>query len=155
MPKTLLTALLLAAAAAAPTRALAAAPAVPNTVKVSTSPPPSPTTIYTADRLRDPFMASASGGAGALGKTFSLESDFNIHSLSLRGIMKDAGTDYALFSDPNFGISFILRNGRLYDGRGKPVPGIAGKLKIKEKWAQLETAEHDVQIFRLGEDEKE
>lgn len=132
--------------------ASAAAPAGAE-VKASTA-APNPSTIYTGERLRDPFLPAAAGGANA-GKPFSVDADFSIHNLSLRGIMKDAGTNYALFADSGYGVSFILRNGKLYDGRNKPVPGITGKLRSKEKWAQLETVEHDVQIFRLGEDEKE
>jgi Tfp pilus assembly protein PilP len=147
-----LSAFLLAAAAAAPALASAAPAAIPN-VRVSTAPPPSPATIYTAERLRDPFMAG--GGSGGVQVKAYTPEEFNIHTLSLRGIMRDSGTDYALFSDPGFGVSFILRGGKLYDSRNKPVPGISGKLRIKEKWAQLETAEHDVQVFRLGEEEKE
>lgn len=144
-----------ATAAAAPAAAAPAASAAKPEVKTSTTPPPSPSTIYTAEKLRDPFMAGGGGAANASGKPFSIETDFNIHNLQLRGIMKDAAADYALFSDTAFGATFILRKGRLYDMKNKAVPGITGKLKIEQKWASLETPDHDVQIFRLGEDEKE
>jgi hypothetical protein len=162
-PNALTLSLALAVLAAAPSRAASApapAPAAPAAqakpgsaeVKASSS-TLTPAQIYTVERLRDPF--SAPGAAGGAGKTYSVETDFSIHNLSLRGVMKDPSSDYALFTDPNFGVSFILRNGKLYDSRNKIVPGVAGKLKTREKWAQLETPEHDVQVFRLGEEEKD
>jgi len=146
-----------AAAAAAP--APSGAPATPPAVATSTAAPLSPSSIYTAERLRDPFapLTQSGGGAGgvsASGKVFSA-SDFNIHNLSLRGVMKDSAADYALFTDNEFGVSFILRRGKLYDGKNKPVRGVTGKLRVKDRWAELETADHDVQIFRLGDEEKD
>ena len=133
--------------------ALPAAAAAPFEVKTSTAPPADPSTIYTAEKLRDPFQAASAGSSA--GRPYSLENDFNIHNLSLRGVMKDSGADYALFSDTGFGATFILRNGKLYDSRNRPVRGVSGKLRVKGKWAMLETADHDVQTFRLGEEEKE
>jgi hypothetical protein len=120
----------------------------------STSSVTSPTTIYTGEKQRDPFVPFSAGGGTIVSKPYNAD-DFNIHSLSLRGIMKDTAADYALFTDRNSGATFILRRGKLYDPKNKVVPGIAGKLKVKDKWAQLETSDHDVQIFRLGEEEKE
>ena len=124
---------------------------------ISTATPPSPLTIYTAESLRDPFLPFSSAGAGAgagVSKPFNLE-DFNIHNLTLRGTMKDSAADYALFSDSSLGTTFILRRGKLYDSKNKIVPGVTGKLKVRQKWAQLETSDHDVQTFRLGDEEKE
>ena len=131
-----------AAFAAAP-----AAPAVSTTAVI-------PSAIYTAERLRDPFIPFSAGGGSVSSKPYNAD-DFSIHNLSLRGIMKDTTVDYALFTDKTVGATFILRRGKLYDPKNKVVAGIAGKLKVKEKWAQLETRDHDVQIFRLGEEEKE
>lgn len=137
-------------------RAAAAAPAPATstgTVKASTATfvAPSPATIYTTEKLRDPFSMSAGGARAAASKPFSLE-DFNIHNLSLRGMMKDRTADYALFSDSVLAGSFILRKGRLLDPRGKPIPGVKGSMDLKKKTAHLETAEGDVQIFKLGDD---
>lgn len=124
-------------------------------VKTSTATAPTVSGIYTADRLRDPFQRATSGGGGAAaGKAFAPE-DFNIHNLSLRGVMKDAAADYALLVDSNFGVSFVLRKGKLYDEKGKVVPGVTGSLNIKQKTASLMTREKDVQVFRLGEEGKE
>jgi len=108
--------------------------------------------IYTAEKLRDPFLRAATGGVST--KPFSPD-DFSIHNLSLRGIMKDKAADYALFSDNSFGVTFILRRGKLYDGKGKPVEGVSGSLNIRQKSAYLKTAESDVQTFRLGEEGKD
>ena len=74
----------------------------------------------------------------------------DIHSLQLRGIMKDAGSEFALFSTDN-GLSLVLRGGRLYDDRNKQVPGISGRIRVKQKRAELITADKDVQIYSLGE----
>ncbi|MBI5630353.1 MAG: hypothetical protein HY921_05665 [Elusimicrobia bacterium] len=125
----------------------------PVEVKASTAPAPSVGSIYTVEKLRDPFTPAASGSSRAnTGKPFDRE-DFNIHNLSLKGIMKDSGVEYALFNDNNFGVSFILRKGKLYDDRGKMVAGVAGSINVKKKTAHLMTEDKDVQVFRLGEEE--
>lgn len=111
--------------------------------------------IYTVEKLRDPFIkGGGSVGVSVAGpKEFSL-ADLSIHSLSLKGLMKDAGTDYALLVDKEFGVSFVLRKGRLYDIRNKPVPGISGTIDIKAKQVNVMTADKDVQVLRLGEEEE-
>ncbi|MBI4375517.1 MAG: hypothetical protein HY549_03615 [Elusimicrobia bacterium] len=123
-------------------------------VKSSTVPPPGPGSIYTAEKVRDPFVRTASGGRAGAGKNFTLE-DFNIHNLTLRAIMKDAKVDYALFSDNSFGVTFILRKETLYSEKGKPIPGVKGSIKGKQRSAFLMTQDGDVQTFRLGEEIKE
>ncbi|MDP3542088.1 MAG: hypothetical protein Q8T11_06410 [Elusimicrobiota bacterium] len=114
-------------------------------------------TIYTGDRVRDPFLPAAMGGGSARrrddAKTEGPEV-VDIHAMSLRGIMKDDKIDYALFTSET-GSSYLLRGGRLYDERQKPVPGIRGAIKIKQKTVELITPDKDVQVFRLGEDEKD
>lgn len=138
-----------APAAAAPATAPAAVPA-PLAVAAST-PTATISSIYTVEKLRDPF--SKGGGASAAAKLFTAD-DFNIHNLSLRGIMKDASSDYALLSDPEFGVSFILRKGKLYDSKNKLVPGVSGRIDVKRKTVDLATLDKDVQVFRLGEEEE-
>lgn len=112
--------------------------------------------IYTGDRVRDPFLPAAMGGARTVrvedAKTDGPEI-VDIHGMTLRGIMKDAKIDYALFSSENGG-TYLLRGGRLYNERNKPVPGITGAIKLKQKTVELITPDKDVQVFRLGEDEK-
>lgn len=110
--------------------------------------------IYTADKLRDPFAKTAAGSAQQSAKPFNL-SDFNIHNLSLRGIMKDSGMAYALFTDNNFGASFVLRGDKLYYEKNKPVRGVTGYINPKQKTAHLMSPDGDVQTYRLGEEIKE
>lgn len=113
--------------------------------------------IYTGDRVRDPFQAATMGGGGSRRAESKTEGDngpevVDIHGMSLRGIMKDAKTDYALFTAETGG-SYVLRGGRLYNERNKPVQGITGAVKLKQKTVELVTADKDVQVFRLGEEE--
>lgn len=115
-------------------------------------------TLYTGDRVRDPFLSAAMGAAASVKieapKTEGGIEVVDIHGMSLRGIMKDASHDYALFTADS-GASYMLRGGKLYNDRNKPVPGIAGRIKLKQKTVELITTDKDVQVFRLGEDEKE
>ena len=134
-------------AVGAPPAGAAAAPAV-----VRSTGTVAPQTIYTAERVRDPFIAPTSVG-GTTTNPFTIE-DFNIHNLALRGIMKDSGTDFALFTDAQFGITFILRRGKLYDPKNKPVPGVTGGLNLKQRTAHLMAADGDVQTFKLGQEEE-
>lgn len=108
--------------------------------------------IYTADRLRDPFSRRSAGKGSA--RVFRME-DFSIHKLSLRGIMKDHASDFALLVDTEYDVSFMLRKGRLYDGKNKPISGIGGTINMNQKMVTLTAPEGDVQVFRLGEEEKE
>lgn len=142
--------LLSAQPAAAP---VAAAAPVPLVVQAST-PTATISSIYTVEKLRDPFGHGGGGGAGAAAAKLFSPDDFNIHNLSLRGIMKDASSDYALLSDPEFGVTFILRKGKLYDSKNKTVPGVTGRIDVKQKTVDLVTQDKDVQVFRLGEEEE-
>ena len=49
----------------------------------------------------------------------------------------------------------MLRAGKFYNDRNKLVPGISGRIRLKQKTVELVTAEKDVQVFRLGEEEKD
>ena len=114
--------------------------------------------IYTGDRSRDPFLPAAMGATSARrvddSKAGGGLDAVDIHGMSLRGIMKDPKVDYALFSYEGGG-TYLLRGGKLYNERNKPVPGITGAIRLKQKTVELITPDKDVQIFRLGEDEKE
>ena len=112
--------------------------------------------IYTGDRVRDPFLPSTMGGTSSRrvddARTEGPEV-VDIHGMMLRGIMKDPKVDYALFSSEGGG-TYLLRGGKLYNERNKAVPGITGAIKLKQKTVELVTPDKDVQVFRLGEDEK-
>ena len=112
-------------------------------------------TLYTGDRVRDPFLPAA---MGVTSRRVEENSDgpatVDIHALTLKGLLKDTDHDYALFSSDTGGV-YMLRGGKLYNDRNKPVPGISGRIKLKQKTVELITAEKDVQVFRLGEDEKD
>lgn len=116
--------------------------------------------LYTGDRVRDPFLPAAMGGGGARrAASSSAKVDegpevVDIHGMQLRGIMKDSKVDYALFSSEAGG-TYLLRAGRLYNERNKPVPGFTGTIKLKQKTVELVAPDKDVQVFRLGEDEKD
>jgi len=137
----------------------------PSAVAASTAPASSAigastqtvSSIYTGDRVRDPFLPAAMGSSRPRrsddAKTEGPEV-VDIHGLSLRGIMKDAKVDYALFSSENGG-TYLLRGRKLYNERNKAVPGITGAIRLKQKTVELVTADKDVQVFRLGEDEKD
>lgn len=119
-----------------------------TTTQLSPSISLTPSLIYTTSNLRDPFRKAASGGS-VTRKAFK-SSDFNIHNLDLRGLMADSKSNYALLVDVNYGESFILKDGRLYGPRGKPIPGISGHLDVKRKTAYLKARDGDVQVLRLG-----
>lgn len=120
---------------------------------------PTVETYYTADKLRDPFLSAQTAGAvkpkPAVEQTAAESEEFSIHNLSLRALMKDVSADYAFFTDPGSKLNYMLRKGKLFDPKNKPVPGVVGSIEIKKKTVTLTTPDKDVQIFRLGEDAKE
>lgn len=136
-----------AAADPAPAPAASTAAVAGSTLTVSA--------IYTGDRVRDPFSTASSGGArrAASDKPGEENAPPDIHALTLRGIMQDSDTEYALLTAEG-GESFMLRGGRLHNGAGKAVPGITGRIRLKQKTVELITADKDVQVFRLGETEE-
>lgn len=113
--------------------------------------------LYTGDRVRDPFLPAAMGASSSRRVTDAKTDGpevVDIHGMMLRGIMKDPKVDYALFTSESGG-TYLLRGGKLYNERNKPVPGITGAIRLKQKTVELITSDKDVQVFRLGEDEKE
>lgn len=113
--------------------------------------------IYTGDRVRDPFLPAAMGSSRPrppVDAKVEGPEVVDIHGMALRGIMKDARVDYALFASENGG-TYLLRGGKLYNERNKAVPHITGVIKLKQKTVELMAPGGDVQPFRLGEDEKE
>lgn len=134
--------------------ASAAAPA-PAAVEASTAPakPLTVDDIYGGTKFRDPFMKL--GGAGvAVAPSTVKEYDpetFSIHALELKGLMRDKKGYTALLFDASTATSFVLKGGRVYDPKKKPIPGITGTIKMEQKTVTLMTADKDVQTLRLGE----
>src|SRR5579864_7150303 len=80
--------------------------------------------VYFGDRYRDPFIPLNSDFRT---DQSALERPPQVASLSLKGIVQDAKGRMALLTS---GItSYILKGGRLYDGRNRMVKKIAGVIK--------------------------
>ncbi|MBI2361757.1 MAG: hypothetical protein HYV15_00005, partial [Elusimicrobia bacterium] len=77
--------------------------------------------------------------------------NFSIHSLELKGLMRDKKGHTALLFDAATATAFVLRGGRVYDPKKKPIPGVTGTIKMEQKTVTLMTADKDVQTLRLGE----
>lgn len=132
----------------------AAAPA-PAAVEASTAAakPLTVDDLYGGGKFRDPFMKL--GGPGAVvapvaAKEYDPET-FSIHSLELKGLMRDKKGHTALLFDPSTATSFVLKGGRIYGPKKKAIPGITGTIKMEQKTVTLLTADKDVQTLRLGE----
>jgi hypothetical protein len=161
MMNTLILALLLATAGSAsagpaPSPAAAAPTASTSTVLPIGASTQTVSSLYTGDRVRDPFLPAAMGATSARrvddAKAGGPEI-VDIHGMSLRGVMRDSKVDYALFTAEGGG-TYYLRGGKFYNERNKVVPGITGSIRAKQKTVELITPDKDVQVFRLGEDEK-
>ena len=109
--------------------------------------------IYKADKMRDPFAPLVgAAGTGAVGISAAptptpeaAAEGFNIHNLILKGILQGSGGKYALFLDPNLGVSYMLKSSKLYDWKSNPVKGILGK--IEGKTGLLMTPAKYLQLF--------
>jgi Tfp pilus assembly protein PilP len=77
--------------------------------------------------------------------------NFSIHSLNLKGIMKDGAGAYAILADGQTSASFVLKGGVLFDFRNKRVPGVTGTIQMRRKTVTLMTADKDVQPLKMGE----
>ena len=79
---------------------------------------------YYGDRYRDPFVPLV----GEIRSDSGQDRPPQIGSLLLKGIIRDAKSRMALLTS---GVnSYILRGGRLYDGRNRMVKGISGIVKV-------------------------
>jgi hypothetical protein len=80
---------------------------------------------YYADRFRDPFIPLT----GEFRSDQSLDHPPQIASLMLKGIVQDTRGRMALLTS---GVnSYILKGGRLYDGRNRMIKKIAGVIKTE------------------------
>ncbi|MCX5788969.1 MAG: hypothetical protein NTX64_10760 [Elusimicrobia bacterium] len=143
--------------------AMAAPPAAPA---VSTQTASTVDGLYPIAGLRDPFVPvpGGSGRGGAAAAPTDAEGsampaglmppeEFSIHALALKGVMEDRSGALAVLVDSKYGASFVLKQGRLYDVKNKPVPGVTGVVKVKQKTVRLTTPERDVEVLRMGEHE--
>ncbi|MBI5882733.1 MAG: hypothetical protein HZB91_06470 [Elusimicrobia bacterium] len=148
------------AAAGAASPCFAQAPGAPASPKPAAAEVRSSTaaataeSLYSVGKMRDPFTKAAEGGAAPAGGC--KDEDFSIHQLTLKAMMKDPKADFALLSD-SCGKNFIFSAGRLYKNavlKRNLVAGVSGKMGIGQKTLTLQTAEKDVQVLRLGEEEE-
>lgn len=112
------------------------------------APPPSKAKFEPPAKIAEPPRYAYRGGnkdpmaplgvkAGTLAQVESLKPGLRLGTLdqpelatlALRGVIHDATKRMALIEGG--GKVFVLRGGRLYDERGKPVPGIAGVIRDK------------------------
>ncbi len=107
-----------------------------------------PTMIYTASNLRDPFRKASAGSSSAPQKPFKL-SDFNIHNLILHGLMIGRKSSFALLTDANYGTRFIFKGNRIYNSKWKIIPGVTGHLDSRRKTIYLKARDGDVQVLRM------
>ena len=156
------------AAAPAPAKGAAASPvsAAKPEVASSTAAAKEPTVadIYQGDKIRDPFLEGGGGSAGGgsdkaassgVGISLVAAGEFTIHVLQLRGVMEDGHGGYAVLVEPASGATFVLRAGRLFDGKDKPVKGIRGSVNVRQKRVSLMNAEKEKRELVLGEDKDE
>jgi hypothetical protein len=99
-------------------------PAMTAIPAANQAPPPAYSQYtYYGDRYRDPFIPLTGEFRGDQGA----DRPPQVSSLLLKGIMQDAKGRIALLTS---GISsYILRGGRLYDGRNHLMKGISGVIK--------------------------
>lgn len=109
--------------------------------------------MYPAFRLRNPFAPVMGAGSASPAAVEMPPDEFSIHGLELKGIMEDRFGGYALLRDTKYGVRFVLRRGKLLDAKNKPVPGVTGWVRVKQKTVRLVTAEKEVQVLTLGEPE--
>lgn len=105
--------------------------------------------VYNGSGLRDPFVS-------LLGSSQEEPADTSlppsIHNLSLRGVITGNRERLALLEDTTTGLRYVLRsNGRLYNSKDKPVPGIEGSIKSTSNVLVTTPADKDVQWLRLGD----
>lgn len=119
--------------------------------------------VSTAEELfpaavRNPFVkvegTGQRAGPGANGLVPAEE--FSIYGLVLKGVMEDrSGAGSAILTDPKYGASFVLRRGKLYDSRNKPVPGVTGKVKARQRTVELVGRDRERRLLTMNEREED
>ena len=116
-----------------------------------------PSTAVTVEPLfaedARPFIKSSEGGGGPRRRGY--DEDFSIHQLLLKAMMKDPKAD-----SPPVGFlraTTIFSAPAAFTRTRSPrniVAGVSGKMGMAQKTLTLQTAEKDVQVLRLGEEEE-
>jgi hypothetical protein len=102
------------------------APASPMTAAAPAATPSYKEYTYYGDRYRDPFIPL---NGDIRTDQSALDRPPQVSSLALKGIVQDARGRMALLTS---GVnSYILKGGRLYDGRNRMVKKIAGVIKTE------------------------
>lgn len=152
-----------AAAKAAPSPA-AASTAAGSTAAALTAIGKTVEEIYLGAGKRDPFLAVAGTAAKAvapkdgepvLAPGMMPEEDFSIHGLEVKGVMEDRTGGFAILVDSKFGASFVLKRGKLFDVRNKPVPGVTGSVKARQKTVTLIGPDRDKRVLTMAEKEED
>lgn len=99
---------------------------------------------------KGPGKAQAKGAPAAASAPVAASS-FTVSGLALTGIMEDSRGRQALLRDQASGQVYVLRGGRLFDPKKKPVPGISGVVKGKQVILMTE----DKKVHQLNLREKE
>ncbi|MCK4935389.1 MAG: hypothetical protein KAR84_00935 [Elusimicrobiales bacterium] len=126
----------------------------PVTVEVST-PTLTVEQVYRPVTLRDPMVVSNVFGDQKPWPSVKVsevsKTTFSIYNLSLSGIMEDSSGKQAMLKDKNTRQTYILRFGKLVDGKKKTVKGVTGVIKGKQVILMTE----DKKIFPINLREKE
>jgi hypothetical protein len=136
---------------------LRAAPAA-VAVSTDTARPLTAADLYRGAQFRDPFLPPSAGSSQAAPAARPAPSgeevEFSIHELVLKGILQDSGGATAILVDNRLGTGYILKGGRLYDYKKKPVSGVSGEVRAAKKMVVLNTADKDRQELTLGEEDE-
>ncbi|MCG2725390.1 MAG: hypothetical protein L6420_03865 [Elusimicrobia bacterium] len=123
-------------------------------VEVST-PPLTVEQVYAPVSFRDPMIISNVFGDQktwpAVKTSEVSKTTFSIYNLSLSGIMEDSSGKQAMLKDTKTRQIYILRVGKLMDGKKKTVKGVTGVIKGKQVILMTE----DKKIFPINLREKE
>jgi hypothetical protein len=137
-----------------PAPAPAAKPAKPASVETSTPAvfmaPMTIQEVYNGTGLRDPLVPLLGKGGGG-----AMEADTgappSIHNLLLHGVIMGSKERLAIVEDSSTGARYVLKDdGKLYNTKGKPVPGIVGSIKTSKTVLMTTSADNDVQWLRMG-----
>lgn len=140
-----------------PGLARAAAPEAPRPAPAGPAAPAKPAAAVEelfSPAPRNPFV-KVEGGAAQQGGGFNglvPPEEFSLHGLVLKAVMEDPrGLGFAILADPKYGASFVLRRGKLYDSKERPVPGVTGKVKAKQRTVELYGRDRERRILTMNE----